>query len=410
MMQTTTNSSNAALRDRLRDFFVTRDFLFHDGRGLRRFSLSGRVQAWIAAIAALVVALCLYGTISAATQALIATGAMGDQSPSAKVARMEAQVARMQADVVRLRKSAVAHAARVEKRQALLAAALTGEKPDAEALKAALLAEDDASFHNQQLASAVLAPLDRVAARQVTLAAEARRTLDARYRVTASSLRRMGLNPDRLTPVRGAMGGPFEPVDEAAADAAVPAGTVAAGEADAQFRSLFSSWKKLDSLEQAVIAVPSAQPVENLTLTSTFGVRSDPFRGTAAMHAGIDIPGPVGTPIYATADGIVGRSGRYGGYGNLVEINHGRGIETRYGHLSKIMVAPNSRVRRGQIIGLMGSTGRSTGSHLHYEVRIDGRAVNPVPYLQAPATLLAAQQRAADGQTASVGGPTGGSK
>jgi murein DD-endopeptidase MepM/ murein hydrolase activator NlpD len=408
MMQTTSNSSNAAVIERFRDFFVTRDFLFHDGRGLRRFSLSGRVQAWIAGAAVALFLLCLYGAVSATTQALIASGALGDQTPAAKVARMERKVAQMQSDVVRLRRAAAVQAARVEKRQALLAAALTGDTPDAETLRAAFLDDSDVRFHNQQLASTVLAPLDRVEQGQAALAAQTRRTLDARYRLTASSLRRMGLDPARLTPVRGAMGGPFEPIEEAVAsgDTAAPA---PGSEADAQFRSLFMSWKKLDSLEQAVIAVPAAQPVDNLTLTSTFGVRSDPFRGTAAMHAGIDIPGAIGTPIYATADGIVGRSGRYGGYGNLVEINHGKGIETRYGHLSKIMVQPNTRVRRGQIIGLMGSTGRSTGSHLHYEVRIDGRAVNPVPYLQAPATLLAAQDRAADDQV-SVGGPTGASK
>src|SRR3546814_16364619 len=88
------------------------------------------------------------------------------------------------------------------------------------------------------------------------------------------------------------------------------------------------------------------------------------------MHAGVDIPGPIGTPIYATADGIVERAGRAGGYGNLVEIDHGKGIETRYGHLSKILVKPNQRVKRGQGVALMGSTGRSTGRHLHYEVRI----------------------------------------
>ena len=98
------------------------------------------------------------------------------------------------------------------------------------------------------------------------------------------------------------------------------------------------------------------------------------------MHAGIDLAGPIGTPIYATADGIVGRSEwNNGGYGNLVEINHGQGIQTRYGHLSQRIAQPGQRVRRGELIGLMGSTGRSTGSHLHYEVRIDGRAVNPDP-------------------------------
>src|SRR3546814_11488741 len=91
------------------------------------------------------------------------------------------------------------------------------------------------------------------------------------------------------------------------------------------------TWKKLDSLEHGVIAIPSVHPISaDLRYSSTFGVRSDPFRGSAAMHAGVDIPGPIGTPIYATADGIVERAGRAGGYGNLVEIDHGTGIEKRY--------------------------------------------------------------------------------
>ena len=163
--------------------------------------------------------------------------------------------------------------------------------------------------------------------------------------------------------------------------------------ADVQFRSLFQTWKKLDTLDHGLIAIPSVQPVEHLAYTSNFGIRSDPFRGTAAMHAGVDIPGPTGTPVYATADGYVDRAERAGGYGNMVEIDHGKGIQTRYGHLSKILVPANTRVHRGQLIALIGSTGRSTGPHLHYEVRIDGHAVNPVPFLQNADYLLAAQDR-----------------
>ncbi|WP_082441848.1 M23 family metallopeptidase [Sphingomonas sp. Leaf33] len=192
-----------------------------------------------------------------------------------------------------------------------------------------------------------------------------------------------------------AVGGPFETV------AAAETGTTTAA-SDQQFQALFQTWKKLDTTESTVISIPSAHPVASLSFTSNFGVRSDPFRGTAAMHAGVDIPGPIGTPVYATADGVIGRAERAGGYGNLVEINHGKGIETRYGHLSKILVAPNTRVSRGQLIGLMGSTGRSTGSHLHYEVRIDGHAVNPTPYMQVASMTTLPSMDAAGG----VGGPS----
>lgn len=191
------------------------------------------------------------------------------------------------------------------------------------------------------------------------------------------------------------------------ANDAAPAGDLATTNVDdgAQFRALFQNWKKLDTVEPTVIAIPSAQPVANLQLTSNFGVRSDPFRGTAAMHAGVDIPGALGTPVYATADGVVARAERAGGYGNLVEVNHGKGIETRYGHLSKILVAENTKVVRGQLIGLMGSTGRSTGSHLHYEVRIEGRAVNPMPYIQVSDTMLASQDNMAKARQVAMGGP-----
>jgi len=185
---------------------------------------------------------------------------------------------------------------------------------------------------------------------------------------------------------------------------AVAAPKAVASKGDQKFQALFTSWKRLDGIGQGVISIPSARPVEAVSLTSGYGVRSDPFRHGAAMHAGIDLAGPLGTPIYATADGIVSYASWMRGYGNLIEIAHGKAVETRYGHLSKIYVKNNMRVKRGQLIGLMGSTGRSTGSHLHYEVRLDGRAVNPVPYLQATDYLLAMERRATTGQIAQ-GGP-----
>jgi len=173
---------------------------------------------------------------------------------------------------------------------------------------------------------------------------------------------------------------------------------------DPKFKALFLSWKRLDPVNGAAIAIPSAKPVGNASFTSAFGVRSDPFRATKAMHAGIDLAGPTGTSIYATADAYVGRVGRVGGYGNLIELEHGKSIQTRYGHLSSILVRPGQHVKRGDLIGRMGSTGRSTGSHLHYEVRVDGRAVNPIPFMQSADYVLAAQRRAATTQVA-LGGP-----
>ena len=131
------------------------------------------------------------------------------------------------------------------------------------------------------------------------------------------------------------------------------------------------------------------------------------------MHPGIDLAAPYGTPVYATADGTVLRAGwNSGGYGNLVEIDHGRGIATRYGHLSQVLVQAGAHITRGQLIARMGSTGRSTGSHLHYEVRIDGRPVNPIPFMKSTDYLVAMQKNAGTHSmdTIALGGPSGGKR
>ncbi|HUD93783.1 M23 family metallopeptidase [Sphingobium sp.] len=182
----------------------------------------------------------------------------------------------------------------------------------------------------------------------------------------------------------------------------VPAAASQTGKTDLAFSDLFASLQRLDGQPKASAYIPSGRPVAKLSLTSNFGVRSDPFNGGARMHKGIDIPGPMGTPIYATADGVVSRAGWASGYGNLVQITHGSGMETRYGHMSKLLVAANSYVKRGQLIGLMGSTGRSTGSHLHYEVRVDGAAINPIPFVAGPDYLVAMNTK----PPVAMGGPT----
>jgi murein DD-endopeptidase MepM/ murein hydrolase activator NlpD len=175
----------------------------------------------------------------------------------------------------------------------------------------------------------------------------------------------------------------------------------AAETGDTHFQSLFTAWQQMDGPATQAISIPSRRPVDAMALTSSFGVRSDPFNGRRARHNGIDIPGPIGTPVYATADGTVGRAQRLGGYGNYIEIDHGTQIQTRYGHLSAIGVVSGQRVHRGDLIGYVGSTGRSTGPHLHYEVRIAGAPVNPIPFVQEDGMMAMAQ-----GQDASaIGGP-----
>ena len=152
-------------------------------------------------------------------------------------------------------------------------------------------------------------------------------------------------------------------------------------------RTCTDSWGRIVGASTKVeVAVPSINPVEAMKFSSGFGYRNAPTRGASRNHKGIDIPGPVGTPIYATADGTIGRAQWVSGYGKYVEINHGNAVQTRYGHLSAMNVTSGQRIRKGDILGYMGSTGRSTGSHLHYEVRIAGEAINPTAFL-SPQTV-----------------------
>jgi murein DD-endopeptidase MepM/ murein hydrolase activator NlpD len=159
-------------------------------------------------------------------------------------------------------------------------------------------------------------------------------------------------------------------------------------EGDEDFRQLFASWKSLDggaglasAAPRAKVSVPSRMPVGGVTLTSDYGMRTHPVLGGRRNHKGVDLAGPVGTPVYATADGLVSKAERFSSYGNYIQIEHGGEMQTRYAHLSGYAVRAGDKVHKGDLIGYVGSTGRSTGPHLHYEVRIAGEAVNPVPYM-----------------------------
>jgi murein DD-endopeptidase MepM/ murein hydrolase activator NlpD len=125
---------------------------------------------------------------------------------------------------------------------------------------------------------------------------------------------------------------------------------------------------------------PSLWPVTGL-LRSSFGGRSDPFSGEGAFHTGIDLAAPAGTPVHVTADGVVTSACWSGAYGKLVVVNHGNGFDTYYAHLSQFLIVPGQEVRRGEVIALSGGTGRATGPHMHYEVRLHGTPINPYRYL-----------------------------
>jgi murein DD-endopeptidase MepM/ murein hydrolase activator NlpD len=194
---------------------------------------------------------------------------------------------------------------------------------------------------------------------------------------TSRNIRGLGLEPDRLLAAarRGnrSVGGPFVDFSRAARGAPMHASLSTLGE----------RLERLTALREVVDSIPLGRPVARAQFASGFGLRRDPFNGHLAMHAGLDFSAPAGTPVMTRTAGTVTRAGYSGDYGNLVEIDHGLGIRTRYGHLSRILVRRGQNVNARTTVGLMGSTGRSTGPHLHYEVIYNGRHIDPRKFVDA---------------------------
>ncbi|MGH6632469.1 MAG: M23 family metallopeptidase, partial [Sphingopyxis sp.] len=222
--------------------------------------------------------------------------------------------------------------------------------------------------------------LARLEARQEDFATRLLTAVNERAAKAEGAVAKLGMNPAAL--VRNAAagrGGPFIPYS---------GHTGRASSLGKSFAALESALFRMEVLERTLVAIPSGQPANVLMLSSSFGYRSDPFTGAGAMHSGLDFPGPMGTPILAAAPGRVVYVGQKSGYGNVVEVDHGQGILTRYAHLSGFTSTVGAQVAAGQQIAKMGSTGRSTGSHLHFEVRLNGVAVNPRRFLEAKADVL----------------------
>jgi murein DD-endopeptidase MepM/ murein hydrolase activator NlpD len=214
------------------------------------------------------------------------------------------------------------------------------------------------------------ASLDRVERRQSLAVSQMENRYESKTQQIRSVLTELGLKPDTAP----ATGGPFVPVKLASDDQSFGRALVRVNLMRAQ----------ANALGNTLLKVPLRKPViGEIDETSPFGVRMDPFAHEAAMHTGIDFRGEIGEPIHATAGGTVTIAGWTGGYGKLVEIDHGNGLATRYGHLSEIDVEVGQTVRAGAVIGKLGSTGRSTGPHLHYETRLNGEAFNPQKFLDA---------------------------
>jgi murein DD-endopeptidase MepM/ murein hydrolase activator NlpD len=224
--------------------------------------------------------------------------------------------------------------------------------------------------------------LDQVESRQMSALSSYEDSMESRVRRMRGVISDLGLDLaqlDAATP-RAPMGGPFIPVKLSGDSSAF----------DRQLYRINVTRSQMDRLARTLALVPYRKPViGEVEFTSGFGVRSDPFLGRPAMHTGLDFRAQTGDPVRATANGKVINSGWSGGYGRMVEIDHGNGLSTRYGHLSQIDVKVGDVVKIGQVIGEVGSTGRSTGPHLHYETRIDGEAVDPQKFLRAGVRLSA---------------------
>lgn len=193
---------------------------------------------------------------------------------------------------------------------------------------------------------------------------------------------RLGLSLDQWASLTDnasvSMGGPLVNMD-----AAFASGT---------FHTLSELANDLDSYRLILSSIPSRIPADNYYISSNFGKRKDPFRKSWATHSGVDMAGWTGEPILAAGSGRVVKSGRAPAYGLMIELDHGNGFRTRYGHMRRLSVKVGDTVDRGQKIGEMGTTGRSTGTHLHWEVRLNGELVDPLPFIKAAEDVYTLQQ------------------
>lgn len=225
--------------------------------------------------------------------------------------------------------------------------------------------------------------LDQVEQRQIATLNTAEESMESKLRRMRGVISDLGLNMaqlDAATPKGPPMGGPYIPVKL----------TANAGPFERQLMRINITRAQVERMNRTLAQVPYRKPVVGeVEFTSGFGVRSDPFLGRPAMHPGLDFRAQTGDPVRVTANGKVTNAGWAGGYGRMVEVDHGNGLVTRYGHLSEINVKVGQQVRIGDVVGQVGSTGRSTGPHLHYETRIDGEAVDPQKFLRAGVRLAA---------------------
>ena len=359
------------------DMFPEREFFMRSQGQVRFIKISTRVQLIAASIAMLL----LVGWL--VTMAGAAIWQYTQQSDRLALIDREAKVASAESRVDAYRDDIGEVATDLQRRQQFveqMVEAHLGELPaEVEASASTVSDSSGESARTIDKVSAAIpeaAGLARLEARQLAFVERLTHFADRRAERAAAAIRKLGLNPNAMLAVASgdsARGGPL-----------MSLATDRDGSLDPRFHRLGLSLARMDALERSLKGIPQHDPANKDFISSGFGYRADPFTGGAAFHSGLDFRGPRGAPIYAAASGTVSFAGVKAGYGKTIEIDHGNGLMTRYAHMSRHTAVAGQRVRAGSLIGAIGSTGRSTGPHLHFEVRVDGRAVNPKPFLETP--------------------------
>jgi murein DD-endopeptidase MepM/ murein hydrolase activator NlpD len=375
--------------EQLRLWFPDREFFMRSDGQVRFIKISSKLQIR-AAGAVLAVAL-----VWLASLAVMAWGQFRAEADHASFAEKQARVAKSEERLKAYGGSLDKVVDDLEQRQEFLEemAQMLPEDIVAEGAKGTVTDSTAEATKTVEEVSQFIpqaAGLAEIEARQLAVVERLTRFADARARRAEAAIRKLNLDPDVLSrEAREGMGGPFEAL-------------AGAENIDPRFERLGLSLTRMAVLERALDGIPSVVPASVRSITSGFGYRHDPFNGRAAMHSGIDFKGAIGSPIFAAAEGRVTFAGLKGGYGNAVEVTHANGMLTRYAHLSRIDVRPGELVAAGATLGGLGSTGRSTGPHLHFEVRVNDRAVNPRPFLEtAPDVLKEARASRAERAPAS---------
>jgi murein DD-endopeptidase MepM/ murein hydrolase activator NlpD len=362
--------------ERVRAWFPEREFFMRSGGQVRFIRLSAQLQMRVAGLA---VAVALGWLASLAVMAWQTHRAEADLAALAdQRARVASAEERLKAyggdldrvvDDLRQRQDFLEEMARMLPED-IVAEGARGTVTDSSA-EAARTVEKVSQFIPQARG------LAEIEARQLAVVERLTRFADGRARRAEAALRKLDLDPGLLSrQARKSMGGPFEAI----------AG--AGEELDPRFERLGLSLARMAVLERALDGIPQVVPAAAARITSGFGYRRDPFNGRPAMHSGIDFEGLIGSPIFAAAQGRVSFAGWRSGYGRTVEVTHPNGLMTRYAHLSRIDVREGQPVKAGARLGGLGSTGRSTGPHLHFEVRLNERAINPRPFLETARDVL----------------------